>query len=259
MIDHERARRKERICAAFSAAVPLYEREARAQDIVAATLAERVLAGPVPDRPRVLEIGCGTGLLTRRLRPRLAGDWLVTDLSAAMVAAVAEGPGRGARCRVMDGEAPDVAPASVDLIVSSLAIQWFADPLAGLAGLARCLAPGGRMVATLPGQGSFAEWRGALAAAGGGEAGTPPLPDTADLAGALAALGQVQVIAEPVVMRYADGQSFLRGLKSIGAATPARGHRPVAVGVMRRALAALGAPCAVTYRILTVDFMAERG
>lgn len=45
----------------------------------------------------------------------------------------------GVRGRVMDGERPDLPDeAAFDLIVSSLAVQWFGDLAAGLRRLAGC-------------------------------------------------------------------------------------------------------------------------
>ena len=64
----------------------------------------------LPPAPRVLEIGCGTGLLGEALMPRWPdASWLMTDLSPAMLArarARFAGMGRIAY-RVMDGAAPD--------------------------------------------------------------------------------------------------------------------------------------------------------
>ena len=249
---------KARVTASFAAAADHYENAAAAQDAAAAMLAERVLSEPPPPGARILEIGCGTGLLTRRLLPRLKGAWQVTDIASAMVAKAAETVGEGAVFRVMDGEAPDIAPASLDLIVSNLAVQWFADLSAGLRGLARCLAPDGRMVLTLPGRNSFVEWRHALAAVGA-PCGMPVQPNAAEVEQVLSGHGRARVVAEPIVLRYADGRAFLRGLKTIGAAIPVADHRPAHAGAVRRALAAMGSPCAVTHEILTVDYRTGPG
>ncbi len=241
--------RKERVAASFAAAADTYESAAEAQIRAGEILARRVLATPLPPAPRVLEIGCGTGLLTRRLLPQLGGSWIVTDIAPAMVAAADRAlPGR-AIYRVMDGECPDVAVGSRDLIVSNLAAQWFGDLPGALARLARCLAPGGRLMLTTLGAGSFAEWRQAhdrLVLA----SGTAAYPTAVALR---AMLPQACVLAEAVPVRYADGRAFVRALKTIGAGTPASGHQPLTAGAMRRVLAELGAPATFTYEVLTVD------
>jgi malonyl-CoA O-methyltransferase len=242
--------RKHRVAAAFSAAAATYDAAAEAQDRAAAGLARRVLAAGLPASPRVLEIGCGTGLLTRRLLPALGGRWLVTDIAAGMVdAARAALPGAEAEFRVMDGEHPDAMPASFDLVVSNLAAQWFADLPGAIAALRRCLAPGGRLMLTTLGAASFAEWRAAHQRLGlpCGTASYPSARQVADMnPGA-------QVTAEAIPVRYADGRAFVAALKAIGAGTPAAGHRPLAPGQLKRVLAALGSPATVTYEVLTVD------
>lgn len=242
--------RKERVAAAFSAAAATYDDAAEAQARAADLVARRVLSRPIPAAPRVLEVGCGTGLLTRRLRPIVGGDWLVTDIAPAMVAAArASAPGAG--FRVMDGEHPDVE-GPFDLIVSNLAAQWFQDLPAALSRLSGLLAPGGRLVLSTLGEGSLREWRDAHAAMGLA-CGTPAYPSRGQLAEWLPAGRATGVVAEAFAVRYADGRAFGAALKAIGAGTPKPGHRPLPPGALRRVLSVLGAPAAVTYEILIAE------
>ena len=244
---------KQRIAAAFSAAVASYDAAAEAQGLAAAALAERVAALTLPPNPRVLEVGCGTGLLTRRLLPSVGGRWLITDIAPAMVDATrAALPSGAGEFRVMDGERPEsIAPASLDLIVSNLAAQWFADLPAALIALERCLAPGGRLLLTTLGWRSFAEWRLAHDLLGLA-CGTPRYPT----AGQLHAATGAQVDANCFTVGYEDGHAFVRALKAIGAGTPAPGYRRLSTGALRQVLTELGAPCTITYEILTVDVAA---
>ena len=138
--------RKSRIAARFGAATARYDNATPVQREAARRLAERVIALPLPPQPRVLEIGCGTGHLTRLLQPAIGGRWRVTDIAPDMVAECARqcaAAGIGAEFSVMDGEHPDADDRGFDLIVSSLAAQWFEDLPAALARLAPLLAPGG--------------------------------------------------------------------------------------------------------------------
>lgn len=240
-----------KVAAAFGLAAKTYEQAATAQAQAADGLTRRIAALALPSSPRVLEIGCGTGLLTRRLLPIVGGQWLVTDLAPEMVATARENVGNvgkdRATYRVMDGEHPD-ASGPFDLIVSSLAAQWFADLPAALARLSALLAPGGRLMLTTLGAGSFAEWR-AIHRRLGLECGTHDYPRAADI--------PAHVEAENIVVEYADGRAFLTALKRIGAGTPRAGYAPLTPGSLRRVLAELGSPALVTYEILYVTLRAE--
>lgn len=231
--------RKQQVRAAFSAATRSYEAAARAQAISASFLADLATALPRPTAPKVLEFGCGTGLLTRRLHRRLGGDWLVSDLSPEMLKA-AESALPGPRYRVMDAENPDL-DERFDLIVSNLAAQWFADLPAAAAKLVGMLNPGGHLVFSTLASGSFRQWRDAHHALGL-ESGVPDFPD-------VEALPQARIVEQIFDLEYADGRAFAAELKHIGAGTPAPGHVPLGVGQMRRVFQALGSPCAMTYHV----------
>ncbi|HLZ78112.1 MAG TPA: methyltransferase [Sphingomonas sp.] len=209
-----------------------YDAHAAIQREAAVRLADRVAALPLPPRPRVLEIGCGTGLLGAALVDGLPGArWLMTDLASTMVErARSRFAGRAdIDFAVMDGEAPDVA-GPFDLIVSSLAMQWFADLPASVARLRGMLAPGGWLAFTTMAAGSFAEWR---VAHGPLPAGTPDYPTRE----ALTATG-LDVSIDTLIERHADARHFLHSVKGIGAGTPRPGHRPLTPaqlhGVMER-------------------------
>ncbi|MDD5247382.1 MAG: methyltransferase domain-containing protein [Rhodocyclaceae bacterium] len=232
--------RKSRIAARFGAAAIDYDAHSPLQREAAQRLAARVKGLSLPAAPRVLEIGCGTGHLTRELLPALGGDWVASDIAPAMVRACRRRVGGAAQYIVMDGERPALAPGRLDLIVASLAAQWFADLATTLATLAQLLAPGGRIALVTLGAGTFAEWRMAHAAAGFAAA-TPAYPEAAALARAFPADLEVEVAQERFVEPPGDPLEFVRGLRRIGADTPAPGTQPLSAGQMRRVLRALAA------------------
>lgn len=230
---------KSRIAARFGAAAPEYEAHSQVQRQAAARLAERVMALALPASPRVLEIGCGTGHLTRALLPTIGGDWLVSDIAPAMVQTCRNELGDcGARFAVMDGEAPALAPGRFDLIVASLAAQWFADLPMAFASLADLLAPGGCIAIATLGIDTFAEWRAAHEVAGV-NAATPTYPNALELARAFPAELSLEIEEEVVVEPFADPLEFVRGLRRIGADTPAPGSTPLSAGQLRQVLQTL--------------------
>ena len=235
-----------------------YDRHARIQREVARGLAARIAALDLPESPRVLELGCGTGFLTEALLDNgIGGDWLITDIAPAMVercrARLGESPQR--RFAVLDGEygAPEGVP--YDLICSSLALQWFDDAPAALGRMKDWLAPGGHGLITTLGPGSFAEWRDAHAAEGL-DSGTPPFAPVETFA----ALDPENLIVENVVETHADARAFLRALKAIGAGTAAPDHRPLPPAALRRVMAAFErSTCKVTYEVVTCHVHRARG
>ncbi|MGE5468081.1 MAG: methyltransferase domain-containing protein [Ignavibacteria bacterium] len=230
--------RKSRIAARFGAAAPDYEAHSQVQRQAAQRLAERVIAMSLPPRPRVLEIGCGTGHLTRELLPAIGGDWLVTDIAPAMVCTCRGDVGDGACYAVMDGEMPALAPGRFDLIVASLAAQWFLDLPGALDRLSALLAPGGCLAIATLGTDTFAEWRAAHAEAGVVPA-TPEYPDALELASAFPDGMTVEVEEEVLLEPFADPLEFVRGLRRIGADTPAPGTVPLTAGQLRQVLRTL--------------------
>lgn len=208
-----------------------YDAHADVQRAVASRLADRVAMLPLPATPSILEIGCGTGFLGTALIDRLPGaHWTMTDIAPAMLArARARFAGRDRIAyALVDGEAPAVA-GRFDLIVSSLAAQWFVDLPAAVARWRALLAPSGRLAFTTLAAGSFAEWRAAHRDIA---PGTPDYP-TAET---LAAIG-LDVGIETLPVRHADARHFLRSVKAIGAGTPRPGHRPLTPSQLRAVMA----------------------
>lgn len=251
---------RNQIAAAFAAAED-YDRHAHIQRIVAERLAERIAALPLPDAPRVLEIGCGTGFLTEALIARgIGGEWLVSDLSAEMVgrclARVGEAPGR--RFAVLDGEYGDVAARGpFDLICSSLAMQWFDDQGAALARLLEALAPGGHCLFTTLGSGSFVQWRTAHEAEGL-DPGTPRFASAEELTAMSPEARAVAHTIETLEEHHDSALDFMRALKAIGAHTAQRRHRPLAPAELRRVMQRFEAGGAtVSYEVVTCHYAAK--
>lgn len=251
---------RERIGAAFGAAQD-YDAHARIQRIVAGRLADRIAALPLPAHPRVLEIGCGTGFLTRALRERgIGGEWLVTDIAPRMVerCAAVLGDVSGVRFAMLDGEygKPDNGP--FDLVCSSLAMQWFDDQARAVERMLGWLAPSGHCLFTTLVAGSFAQWRAAHEAEGLA-AGTIDFL-TREQVGAIVP----HALANPATFethmeKHGNGMEFMRSLRSIGAHSARARHRPLGPGEMRRVLRRFEqGGAAVTYEVATCHYRKAR-
>lgn len=218
------SRRSAEIAARFGAHAASYELHAGLQRAVADKLAGYL---PELERPRVLELGCGTGLFSRHLVQRYPhGHFVLTDVAPAMIAECRRnltglGPAH-ISFEVMDaGEAG--GHAELDLIVSSMTLHWLTDPVASLRRLSKLLAPNGVLLYATLGPESFSEWRATLESEGlqSGLAEIRPLPG---------------VLAEERLAPDADAMSFLRRMKAVGGLTPREGYRPLAPGALRRAV-----------------------
>lgn len=243
--------RKARIAGRFASASASYDAHSPVQRLAAQRLAERIRHLDLPVRPRVLEIGCGTGHLTRELMPELGGTWIVSDIAEPMVAECRRLAGPAADYMVMDGERPALADGSFDLIISSLALQWFIDLPAALTKLAPLLAPQGHMALVTLGADTFVEWRLAHEALGESSP-TPAYPDKSLLCRAFPDSLMVDVIEEHLVEPVLEPLKFLHGLRRIGADIPAPGIRPMPAGRLRRVMRAwtIAGHAGMTYHLL---------
>lgn len=228
--------RKAQISAAFAAAVDFYEDSAVVQRAVAQHLAAMAGRERLSARGQILEIGCGTGLLTREICRRWPEATLTaTDLAPAMLDATAR-QGLGVRLLAMDGEAPAFDGPWFDLILSSLAFQWFDDLPRALTRLHGLLRPGGSLYFATMGAESFASWRAAHAALGL-EAGLPDYPDLARLRAMLAGFGDAFACEEHHPLPLRGGRALIRHFRGIGAYVPRPGYRALGPATLRRVIA----------------------
>jgi SAM-dependent methyltransferase len=116
------------------------------------------LLAPQPGE-RVLDLGCGDGVLTEKLAS-LGCQVVGVDSSPAQVAAA---QARGLDARVMDAQHLPFE-AEFDAVFSNAALHWMRPPEAVIAGVWRALEPGGRFVGELGGAGNIATVLEALAA-----------------------------------------------------------------------------------------------
>ena len=228
--------RRDRIRDAFGAAARDYETHAGIQRTVAQTLAQLAANQPLPPAPHILEIGCGTGLFSRELRSLFpAAELTITDLSPDMVDMVSREATLAAYFAVMDGEAPIFDRPMFDLIVSSLAFQWFGDLRSALTRLYALLRPGGTLMFSTMAERSFAQWRSAHEACGV-HAGTPEYPSIDALQAMLDAHTDAFLFEEDYVLDFGGAKGLHRHLKGIGATVPAEGRARLSPANMRQVM-----------------------
>jgi trans-aconitate 2-methyltransferase len=99
--------------------------------------------------PRVVDLGCGTGELTRLAHESLgARETVGVDASAAMLAKAAAHAGGGVSFR--PGDLATFAEGGWDVVLSNAALHWVPDHPALLARLVALLAPGGQLAFQVP-------------------------------------------------------------------------------------------------------------
>ncbi|TAH35635.1 MAG: methyltransferase domain-containing protein [Alphaproteobacteria bacterium] len=242
----------------FGRAAPVYDDYAIVQQQIVEKLVHKVQHFALPFEPRILEIGAGTGTLTRKLNQLWPhADYIVTDVSIDMLkrARMNIGTRRGINYVAMDaGKLAVEGP--FDLIVSSMILQWLPDPIQSIQDIGRLLVPGGVFAFAFLEKKSFSSWRQACDKVGVscGLWDYVPLADVKTTPGVFAVQEKIQTF-------FDNAEGFLMNLKSIGSGTPRLGHQPLTPKQMKRALAEANRmkPFVVNYEVIFGAYQATSG
>jgi SAM-dependent methyltransferase len=113
-------------------------------------MAARFIAWLVPERQqRWLDVGCGTGALTRAILEQAAPSSIWGIDAEPEYIRQARYALRDERCRFLVGQAESLPPeiADIDVTVSALFLNLIPEPAAALAEMIRVTRPGGRIAA----------------------------------------------------------------------------------------------------------------
>jgi malonyl-CoA O-methyltransferase len=222
--------------ASFDRASASYEAAAVLQARVADELLSRL--DPFKFTPGVvLDLGAGTGRMTSALKQRYRRALVVAlDLAPGMLREARRHQHLFRRFERVCGDAMRLpfADASVDVIVSSLMLQWCDPPDRAFAEVRRVLKPGGLFAFSTFGPDTLKELRSAWAEADGYNH-VNHFIDMHDVGDALVRAG----LTEPVLdvdrmqLTYPDALALMRDLKAIGAHNVTAGRPRALVGRSR--------------------------
>ncbi|MGH8214352.1 MAG: malonyl-ACP O-methyltransferase BioC [Rhodanobacteraceae bacterium] len=213
---------------AFARAASSYERHDALQREVEARLFDSL--DYYEDAPsRVLDVGCGTGRGTARLKKRWKqAEVIALDISLPMLHQARRHAGwRKAFQRVVaDARALPFPDRSLDIVYSNLCMQWCDEPRTFLAELRRVLKPGGLLVVSSLGPDTLAELRAAWDEADPGQPHVGRFADMHDIGDAALAAGLKDPVldADHVSLEYPDVRGLLADLKGLGATNADRGR-----------------------------------
>lgn len=220
---------------AFGRAAPGYNAVAVLQREVEQRLLEQLDYVPTPPE-RILDVGCGPGGATTVLARRWPkAQTIGMDLALPMLRQLPRGWRRRPARLCGDAQALPLAESSVDLIVSSLCLQWVEDLPATLAGFRRVLRPGGMLLFSTFADQTLSELRDAFSDAGDERPHVSPFLPMLRIGDAVLTAG----FRDPVVdtdrftLTYSDARELMRELRAIGAGNALAGRRRSLTGKAR--------------------------
>jgi len=230
---------KAKVRKSFERAAETYDASAVLQQEVAGRLIERL--DYIRLQPNyVLDLGCGTGRITETMLKRYPKAQIVAlDLAVNMLKKTKKKGGwlsKKPRCVCADAEKLPLKEDSIDLLISSLMLQWSNDLPAIFKGFRRVIAPQGLLMFTTFGPDTLKEIR----ASWGKVDNTPhtsQFTDMHDIGDALLQAGFSNPVMdmELITTTYSSVREIMKDIKNIGASNATTGRSKGLMGKQRLA------------------------
>lgn len=207
-----------------------YDRHAALEQEIGSRLLERLEFQRRPAQ-RILDLGCGTGVSCAELKRSYRKAQVIgLDSSVAMLKRMLKRSGllRPLRPVCADFTELPLADQSVDLVFSNLAFQWCSNPAALFNEIRRVLAPGGMLLFSSLGVGTFNELEAAWHSTHESSR-MAPFADILELGDALMASGFQQPVmdAERISLNYPGISNLVEELEATGMAGYLSGDIPL--------------------------------
>ena len=204
----------------FSRAAQTYDRGADLHRHVAARLLEMM---PEPESvapPRILEVGCGTGVLTDRLRQRYPATVLCAmDVAEGMVSCVRERWSNDPNMQFLMADIRDFCVTNTfGLVASSSALHWATPLEQTFENIRRSLVPGGAFCAALMVDGTLGELHALRRRIAPGKSPIGRLPAGDEVISVLEGAGfkSIRREEETIRTRYHSADDFLGTIHAQG-------------------------------------------
>jgi len=226
---------KARVARSFSRAAETYDAAAALQRQIGDRLFNKMLENQSAPRPEVLlDMGCGTGTYTQKLRGQFSESLTVSlDIAEGMLAFAEQKNGEaGFNGLCGDAESLPLAENSIDYLYSNLAIQWCQNLNGLFQQVYDCLRPGGKAFISTFQDGTLFELREAWEAVDS-RSHVNHFFSVEEVSESLFSVGftKMQIGEEKIVQYYDSVKELTTELKDIGAHNLNQGQ---AVGLTSR-------------------------
>jgi malonyl-CoA O-methyltransferase len=201
-----------------------YDQFARVQHLAADELAVFIKKyGNQLPNSKILELGCGTGLLTEQLVRRFPDSMIIaTDISSSMLDVLSQKMDHHTRLQtlLLDANLIGGEFAGQGCIVSGMTLQWLSDPVEAIHQWMNIIHTGGFIFLSWLGDGSFPEWKKMTMDLGISYTGNIlPGREIEEQIRKNTRLNVVEYQVQRKILEFDSAISFFKSIRNIGAST----------------------------------------